>query len=106
MKTALALLVLSLALPLRSAETAPPTIVLIGGEPEYQSTNTLPAFQRYLETNFAFHCHYLERKETNDLPGLQALDRADLVILFLRRMTLPEEQLHRVQSYVRSGKPL
>lgn len=82
-----------------------PTIVLIAGEHEYQSTNTLPAFKKYLEASYPVHCVYLERKD-QDIPGLEALDQADLAIVFIRRMTLPAEQLGRIQKYANSGKPL
>src|SRR5205809_6255732 len=70
----------------------PPTIVLISGEPEYQSATTLPAFRKFLEERYGFNCFYLERNNTNQIPGLELLDKADLVILFVRRTTLPDEQ--------------
>jgi len=93
--------------PVGAAESArSPTIVLISGEYEYKSAETLPVFKRYLETNYAFHCVYLERTQGEEIPGLDALDTADLVILFIRRMTLPEEQLGRIRNYVNSGRPL
>ena len=64
-----------------------PTIVLISGEYEYKSAETLPVFKQYLETNYGFNCVYLERAKGEDIPGLDALAKADLVILFVRRMT-------------------
>jgi type 1 glutamine amidotransferase len=82
------------------------TIVLISGEYEYDSARTLPAFTHYLETNFAFHCTVLQRTQGEDIPGLEALDRADLVVLFVRRMTLPNGQLDRIRKYLDSGRPL
>src|ERR1051326_4512457 len=90
--------------PVRPAR--PPTIVLISGEYEYESARTLPAFQAYLATNYHFNCRFLERTKGEEIPGLEALDTADLVILFVRRMTLPEDQLGRVRKYVASGRPL
>jgi len=83
-----------------------PTIVLISGEFEYESARTLPALKRDLETRFGFNCIYLERTKGEEVPGLDALDRADLVILFIRRMSLPKEQLGKVKKYVESGKPV
>jgi len=99
-------LTLFLALPLCAADGRNTTIVLISNEAEYQSSNTLPAFKRYLETNFSFHCIYLQGKATNDIPGLEALEKADLMVLFARRMTLPPDQLDKFQNYFNSGKPL
>src|SRR5438128_2569876 len=83
-----------------------PTIVLISGEYEYKSAETLPALKKHLETRHGFHCVYLERSKGEDIPGLDALDNADLVILFVRRMTLPEAQLGKFKKYLDSGKPL
>src|SRR5205823_25033 len=84
---------------------AQPQIVLISGEPEYSSSNSLPAFKRLLETNYEFRCTYLHWAATNDLPGIEALDRADLAIVFVRRMTLPDDQLAHVKKFVASRKP-
>jgi type 1 glutamine amidotransferase len=83
-----------------------PTVVLISGEFEYKSSETLPAFKRFLETNHGFNCIFLERTQGEDIPGLDALDRADLVLLFARRMTLPAKQLGKIKQYVESGRPL
>jgi rhodanese-related sulfurtransferase len=85
---------------------SPARIVLISGEYEYFSSNSLPAFKQFLETNYHFDCTFLQRTEGNDIPGLEALERADLAIVFIRRMTLPEDQLARVKKYLASGKPL
>src|SRR5438105_11269283 len=87
------------------AERAP-QIVLISAEYEYSSSNSLPAFKRLLETNYQFHCTYLQWSATNDIPGIEALDGAELAILFMRRTTLPEDQLAHFKKFVASGKPL
>jgi len=89
-----------------AAPVPSPRIVLISGEPEYYSSNTLPVFAKYLETNFQFRCTFLQRTDSNNIPGLNTLEEADLAIIFLRRLTLPEEQLNRFKTYIRSGKPL
>ena len=90
----------------RAAPTAKPTIVLISGEFEYKSDETLPRFKQFLENQHGFNCVYLERTQGEDIPGLDALAKADLVILFVRRMTLPEEQLGKIKKYLDSEKPL
>src|SRR5438552_3951464 len=103
MKKAVSFLVLSIvAAAVLSA--ASPRIVLISGEYEYFSSNSLPAFKQLLETNYQFQCTYLQRTAGEEVPGLEALDRADLMILFMRRMTLPEEQLDRIKKFVAAGK--
>jgi type 1 glutamine amidotransferase len=82
-----------------------PNIVLVAGEYEYFSTNSLPALKKYLESDYPLQCVYLKRKD-EQIPGLAALETADLAIFFIRRMTLPEEELAQVKKYVDSGKPL
>src|SRR5215831_10628441 len=81
------------------AESArPTTIVLISGEYEYDSARTLPAFKQVLATNYGLNCIYLERTKGEEIPGLDALEKADLAIVFVRRMTLPEEQLGKIKA--------
>jgi rhodanese-related sulfurtransferase len=105
----LCLVLCAAALTLAAAEPAKkPFIALISGEYEYQSAETLPVFQRFLEANHPLRCVYLVRtgeKEQN-IPGLDALERADLAVIFIRRMTLPEDQLARFKKFVESGKPV
>src|SRR6185503_9701389 len=85
---------------------AAPMIVLVSAEDEYKSATTLPLFAKSLETNYGARCVYHEKKATNDIPGTEALERADLLILFGRRTILPEEQLNRFKKYFDSGKPV
>ncbi len=95
---------LFIAAIIQAAES--PTVVLVSGEDEYQSATTLPVFAKFLETNYNFKTIYLRRQPNPDtITGLDSLDRADLLILFARRMVLPEEQLARFQKYFESGKP-
>ena len=62
-----------------------PTVVLVSGEDEYHSAETLPALAKFLETNSAVRTIYLERQTKPDrIEGLEALERADLVIVFAR----------------------
>ena len=90
-----------------AAEAAPQqTVVLISGEYEYDSARTLPAFKQFLSTNYGFNCIYLERTKGEEIPGLDALEKADLAIIFVRRMTLLQEQLGKIKKFVDSGKPL
>ncbi|SRR6266536_3427276 len=102
----LAFLVLANQTAIAADSTRPPTIVLISGEYEYESARTLPVFKQHLETRYGFHCIYLERTKGEEIPGLTALEKADLLVVFIRRMTLPEEQLGRFKKYLDSGKPL
>lgn len=46
-----------------------------------------------------------ENCETN-IPGLDALDNADLAVFFLRWRLLPNDQLAHIQKYLNAGKPV
>src|SRR5207249_4493368 len=43
---------------------------------------------------------------TNNIPGLEALQSADLMVLFVRFRNLPDEQMKHIADYVESGKPI
>jgi type 1 glutamine amidotransferase len=103
-----ALLVLTSAcLQLRAADL--PRIVFIAGEFEYHSKETLPPYARELANVFAVETTVLERPDDPKqqiIAGLEALEQADLVVLLIRRMTLPRDQIDQIRKYVQSGKPL
>jgi len=43
---------------------------------------------------------------THNIPGLEHLTKADLVVLFSRLISLPDNQLDHVYKYLDSGKPI
>ena len=82
------------------------TVALVSGEYEYASMITLPAFASYLEKEHGFETIYVERGEGEDIPGIEKVRDADLLILYIRRMTLPDKQLDVVREFIASGKPV
>ena len=99
-------------------------IVLIAAEQEYRSEQALPMLARLLSARHGFDCTVLfaqnpeglvdptqktppeENGGQHDIPGLEHLRQADLLILFSRFMTLPPAQLQCFFDYLDSGKPL
>ncbi len=82
-------------------------ICLISGSAEYNSHESLSEFQRYLEKNYHIACVQVFGEEKDmDLPGLEALDTCDLMVLFTRRMEPPPKQLEKIKAYCRAGKPV
>lgn len=88
-----------------------PHIVFVAAEKEYESYKTLPAFaKKYLEKDF--RCTYLNAtgpEQTggkDNVPGLEALYDADLLVLAARRRTFPVVQMDHLEKYIRSGMPL
>ena len=76
-------------------------IVLIVGDQEYRSEESMPQLARILATHHGFKCTVLfsinrqtgeiDPSVTDNIPGLEALDKADLAVLFLRFLELPDE---------------
>src|SRR5215204_1949968 len=88
----------------------PPHVVFVTGDHEYSSEGTMPLLARALEQHYGFRVTVLkshpdENAET-DIPGLEALEGADLVVFFLRWRRLPPEQVARIKKYLDAGKPV
>ena len=88
------------------ATLAKPKVVLISGEYEYATQLSLPAFANYLEQHHDFDCEVLVRGGGENIPGIEAVADADLLVLGIRRMTLPAEQLGRIRRHLEAGKPV
>lgn len=104
---AIALVLTLVALQCWGAER--PRIVFIAGEYEYHSKETLPPFAAELEKEFDVATVVLQRPEdakVQSIPGLEKLEDADLAVLFVRRMTLPENELAEIRKFLKAGKPL
>ena len=92
-------------------EDGRPHVVFVTAEREYESHRTLPAFaKKYLEQDY--RCTFLnatgpEQSDTqDDVPGLEALYDADLLVISIRRRMLPVVQMDHLEKYIRSGMPL
>src|SRR5438874_3208044 len=91
-------------------------IVLVSGDEEYRSEEALPQLAKILAKHHGFKCTVLfainpddgtiDPKNTHNIPGLEALDNADLMVIFTRFRDLPDEQMKHVVKYVASGKPI
>ena len=91
-------------------------VVLISGDEEYRSEESMPQLGKILAKHHGFKCTVLFSidKKTGDInplvsdniPGLEALQTADLVIINLRFRKLPDDQMKYIDEYVNSGKPM
>ena len=91
-------------------------IVLVGGDEEYRSEEMLPQLGRILSKHHGFKTTVLfaidpadgtvNPDRTNNIPGLEALKAADLMILMIRWRDLPDDQMKSIIDYVESGKPV
>lgn len=90
-------------------DAKPAKIVVVTAEQEYKAKETLPAFFKLPEVVAALGAAetiHVNSDSTSDIPGLEALDDADLLVLYARRRTLPAEQVERFRAYLAKGKPI
>ncbi len=90
-------------------------IVLLAGDHEYRSEETIPALARILAKHHGFKCTVVFSVDpasgkidptSNHMPGIESLDTADLAIFFLRFRDLPAEQMKHVVAYMDGGGPV
>lgn len=83
-----------------------PNVVMLIAEREYETEKSLPEFaQKYLgsyDVTFVF----ADPEDQNRLDGIEAVKTADLLLVSVRRRTLPTDQLQIVRNYVQAGKPV
>jgi type 1 glutamine amidotransferase/nicotinamidase-related amidase len=86
---------------------AQPRVVFVIAEDEYFAKDTLPEFAKTeLEGKLHWKPQILQSDSKTDIPGLNAVDNADLLVLFMRRRELPDEQLNHFKKYFEAGKPV
>jgi hypothetical protein len=91
-------------------------VVLVSGDEEYRSEEMLPQLAKILAKRHGFNCTVLfaidpkdgtiNPNQSDNIPGLEALDKADLMVIFTRFRRLPEAQMKHIADYVQSGKPV
>ena len=90
-------------------------IVFLAGDHEYRSEETLPALARLLAKHHGFKCTVLFNIDpdtgeivagNSNMPGMEALDTADLAVVFLCFQNFPAEQMKHLDEYLNSGGPV
>jgi hypothetical protein len=91
-------------------------VVLVSGDEEYRSEETLPQLAKIVARRHGFRCTVLFAIDPKDgtinpnvrdnIPGLEALRTADLLVLFTRFRDLPDGQMKHIADYVESGRPV
>ncbi|MCK0191521.1 hypothetical protein [Arenibacter sp. F20364] len=92
-------------------------IVLISGDEEYRSEESMPQLAKILSNHHGFKCTVLFAQDpahpgiidanyVKNIPGLEALDSADLMIISTRFRALPDDQMKHIDDYLMAGKPV
>jgi type 1 glutamine amidotransferase len=90
-------------------------IVFLAGDHEYRSEETLPALARIMARRYGFTCSvffttnpqtgFIEPGSSN-IAGLEALRRADLMVVFLRFQDFPDAEMQHIVDYLDRGGPV
>ncbi len=91
-------------------------IVFVTGDEEYRSEESMPQLAKILAVHHGFKCTVLfainsqtgeiDPQTVDNIPGLEALEKADLMVIFARFRDLPDEQMKHIVDYINSGKPI
>ena len=90
-------------------------VVLISGDEEYRSEEALPQLARILSQRHGFTCTVLfavgadgtiTPTRTDNIPGLDKLRTASLMVIATRFRDLPDDQMNEIDDYINSGRPV
>jgi len=91
-------------------------VVLISGDEEYRSEEVLPQLAKILSQQHGFDCIVLfaihpetgtvDPNFRHNIPGLQHLQDANVMVIATRFRDLPETQMRRIDDYLKRGGPV
>ena len=89
-------------------------IVFIASDHEYRAEETCPALARILAHHHGYKTTVLfgvnDKGEitagASDIKGLEALEKADLMVIFTRFLDLPDDQMAHIDAYLNRGGPV
>lgn len=90
-------------------------IVLLSGDEEYRSEESLPQMGKILSQRHGFRCTVLFSQDADgtinpnnqtNIPGMHLVDGADLVVNQFRFRELPDEDMRHFVHYLEAGKPM
>ena len=93
----------------------PPHIVFVTGDEEYRSEESMPMLAQLAKRELGAEVTVLysldssgviDPNQTDHIEGLEALETADLMVIFTRFRNLPENERNYITEYVESGKPI
>ena len=89
-------------------------LVFIASDHEYRSEETLPALARILARHHGFKCSVVFglnakgeiQPGANNVPGIEELDQADLMVIFTRFQNWPADQMKHFVAYLDRAGPI
>lgn len=91
-----------------------PHIVFVTGDEEYRSEESMPMLARILKNHYDFDVSVLyaitdeiiDPNRQDNIEGLEALEDADMMVMYTRFRKLPDDQLQYVLDFAESGRPM
>jgi len=91
-------------------------VVIITGDEEYRTEESGPMLGKILSQRHGFHVRvcfaidpehgYIDINNQKNIPGLEALAEADLMIISTRFRQLPDDQYAHIAEFLNAGKPV
>jgi hypothetical protein len=89
-------------------------IVFIASDHEYRGEETCPAIARILAKHYGFKCTVLFglddkgfiKAGSSRIPGMEALENADMMFLFMRFLNPADESMKYFDDYLKRGGPV
>lgn len=82
-----------------------PLVVMLIAEREYKTGETLPQFAAdHLAEDYRVAFVEADPMDPNRMVGLNVIAEADVLLVSVRRRTLPQDQLKLIRDYVSAGK--
>ncbi len=93
--------------PHRFSKDRRPHLAMLIAEDEYETANTLPQFaSMHLRTQLKVSVIHGDSKNRESIPGLQAIEDADALLVSVRRRPLGLKDLEKIQAFVKTGRPV
>jgi len=91
-------------------------VVFVSGDEEYRSEEALTCLAKIMAVRHGFKCTVLfaidpetgeiDPVNQTNIPGLENLETADMMVLALRFRELPDDQMKYIIDYTNAGKPV
>ena len=89
-------------------------ILFIASDHEYRGEETCPAIARIMAKRYGFKCTVLFgqtedgliKQGSSHIPGIEAIDDADMLFLFLRFVAPEDAWMEKFESYLKRGGPV
>ncbi|MCM8533232.1 MAG: DUF1080 domain-containing protein [Lentisphaeraceae bacterium] len=75
------------------------------GERTYSSSQTMPQLAVHLEDELQMKVDYIVVPKNGNINNLDILKKADILILYLERRNIPNNQLKEINNWLKQGKP-